>query len=54
MTLTKSSIKEYIHDLQQLQQAMIKTTFSEVAAAIEESLQVAREYLEFLEGKGRS
>jgi hypothetical protein len=48
-TETKETIQDYIHNLQQLRQAMLKTGLPEVAAAIEKSLQVAREYLEFLE-----
>jgi hypothetical protein len=48
-TQTKETIQEYIHNLQQLHQAMLKTGLPEVAATIEKSLQVAREYLEFLE-----
>jgi hypothetical protein len=49
MTPTEISIKEYIHNLEQLRQTMAKIGLgTEVAATIEASLQVAREYQKFL------
>jgi hypothetical protein len=51
MTPTEASIKEYIHNLEQLQQTMTKIGLSaEVTATIETSLQVAREFQKFLTG----